>query len=60
VSPTLDATLLLAAFGYDVSNPEAAIAAFKRHFVPTGNVSEMTYDDRALLACLVQRKLTVD
>ena len=35
----------------------AALAAFKRHFVPGGNEREMTEDDRARLYCLVQRKL---
>ena len=53
----LDNVTLLATLGYEVWNPAAALAAFKRHFVPGGNEREMTEDDRARLYCLVQRKL---
>lgn len=51
-----DDTLWLAAFGYDVSDPAAAISAFKTHFVPEGDAAMLTDDDRALLNCLVGRK----
>ena len=51
-----DDALMLAAFGYDVSDPAAAISAFKTHFVPDGNPNILTDDDRALLSCLIGRK----
>jgi N-acetylmuramoyl-L-alanine amidase len=54
--PGLDSVMLLYAFGYEVLNPDAAIAAFKRHFVPDDTRQEMTEDDRALLYCLVVQK----
>ena len=48
---------LLAAFGYDVSNFKAAVAAFKRHFLGVDSDSALNVSDRALLACLIQRKM---
>ena len=54
--PDLDTATLLAVFGYDVANLEAAIAAFKRHFAPHDASQEMTEQDRALLQCLVSRR----
>ncbi len=48
---------LLAAFGYDVVNFNAAVAAFKRHFLGVDSDSALTASDRALLACLIQRKM---
>jgi N-acetylmuramoyl-L-alanine amidase len=56
----VDNMTLLSAFGYEVWNPPAAVAAFKRHFVPEGNEREMTQEDRARLYCLVQRKSSRD
>ena len=54
--PGLDEATLLDAFGYDVSDVDAAIAAFKRHFTP-GEVSrQMNEEDRSRLWCLVLRK----
>jgi N-acetylmuramoyl-L-alanine amidase len=58
--PGLDTWLLLGALGYDVSRPHAAVAAFKRHFVPHDASEEMTEEDRALLHCLVQKRLLSD
>jgi N-acetylmuramoyl-L-alanine amidase len=52
----LDTVTLLGAFGYDISDPAAASAAFKRHFLPHEAPEEMTEDARALLYCLVSRK----
>ena len=52
----LDTVTLLAAFGYEVWNPDAALAAFKRHFAPQDSTREVTEDDRAKLWCLVSRK----
>ena len=52
----IDGHLLLQAFGYDVSDAGAAVAAFKRRFAP-GDVSDaMSDDNRALLYCLVLRQ----
>lgn len=54
--PGLDSATLLAAFGYDVANLDAAIAAFKRHFAPREELRAMTEEDRARLYCLVLRR----
>ncbi|MBI4195063.1 MAG: N-acetylmuramoyl-L-alanine amidase [Betaproteobacteria bacterium] len=54
--PGLDAAMLLDAFGYDISRPYAAVAAFKRRFSPDDPSEEMTERDRALLYCLLSRK----
>jgi N-acetylmuramoyl-L-alanine amidase len=51
----MDAILSLRAFGYDVSDPVAAIGAFKRHFVPDETASEFTERDRRVLYCLLSR-----
>jgi N-acetylmuramoyl-L-alanine amidase len=48
---------LLAAFGYDVSNFNAAVAAFKRRFLGVDNDRALSGDDRARLYCLIQRKM---
>jgi hypothetical protein len=49
----VDDELLLQAFGYDVSDVRAAVAAFKRRFAPADLSDAMSDDDRALLYCLV-------
>jgi N-acetylmuramoyl-L-alanine amidase len=54
----VDTTLLLQAFGYSVDKPDAAIAAFKRHFVPEDPSPLMTEKDRSILYCLVMQKQT--
>jgi N-acetylmuramoyl-L-alanine amidase len=56
VAAELDNATLLAAFGYDVSDPAAAVAAFKRHFAPHDASMEMSETDRGLLSCLVSQK----
>ena len=53
VPPGVDDALLLQAFGYNVWNLDAAVAAFKRHFVPDDASCQMTEKDRSLLYCLV-------
>jgi N-acetylmuramoyl-L-alanine amidase len=53
-----DSALLLQAFGYNVWNLDAAIAAFKRRFVPNDPTPAMTENDRAVLYCLVQQMQT--
>jgi N-acetylmuramoyl-L-alanine amidase len=51
-----DTALLLAALGYDTRDLDAAVAAFKVHFVPDDPSEEMTAEDQALLYCLVAKK----
>jgi N-acetylmuramoyl-L-alanine amidase len=50
-----DTALLLQAFGYSVWNFDAAVAAFKRRFVPEDPSPQMTEKDRSVLYCLVQQ-----
>lgn len=52
----VDAATLLAAVGYDTWDLNAALAAFKRHFVPEDASDEVTAEHRALLNCLVIKK----
>ena len=52
----LDTVILLGAFGYDVSHPAAASAAFKRRFLPHEAEEEMSEEARALLYCLLLRR----
>lgn len=49
---------LLAAFGYDVSDPATAIGAFRRRYAPTAAVlpAVLTDSETALLNCLLSRK----
>jgi N-acetylmuramoyl-L-alanine amidase len=58
--PNDDGITLLAAFGYDVADAAAAIGAFKLHFVPDGDPQELTDEDRAMLACLIEKKRTTE
>ena len=53
--PEADIDLLLAAFGYDVSDAAAARGAFERHFLPHQSAGELGESARALLQCLVQQ-----
>ncbi|OFZ97279.1 MAG: hypothetical protein A3H35_09480 [Betaproteobacteria bacterium RIFCSPLOWO2_02_FULL_62_17] len=55
VPPGLDAGTLLGAFGYDISNNEAAISAFNRHFAGVES-RRITEEGRSRLYCLVLRK----
>jgi len=54
--PGLDATLGLQAFGYDVSDPAAAAAAFRRHFRSEDRSGVLDDSERAVLACLLEMK----
>jgi N-acetylmuramoyl-L-alanine amidase len=49
-------TLLLAAYGYDVTNMRATAAAFRRRFLGTETEDPLTPNERALLQCLIERK----
>ena len=51
--PEADTMLMLAALGYDVSDPAAARAAFQRRFLPHGSAEEFDEAGRALLHCLL-------
>lgn len=51
-----DANLLLRAFGYDLSDPQAALTAFRRHFRGEDSDAAVTPDELALLRCLVEEK----
>ena len=51
-----DTALMLQAFGYSVTRLDAAIAAFRRHFVPDDPSPLMTEKDRSILYCLVSQK----
>jgi N-acetylmuramoyl-L-alanine amidase len=53
--PELDAATLLSAFGYDISNFEAATSAFNRHFAGVES-PRITDEGRARLYCLVRKK----
>ena len=59
VPPDIDTALLLQALGYNVWNVDAAIAAFKRRFVPQDPQPVMSEQDRAVLYCLVQQTQTL-
>lgn len=52
----LDANLLLRAFGYDMSDPQAALFAFRRHFRGEDADGAMTPEELAMLRCLVEEK----
>lgn len=51
----MDTTLALRALGYDVSDLEAAIGAFKRHFMQEEGTTELTDIDRGMLYCLLSQ-----
>lgn len=50
-----DATLL-AALGYDVTNPWSAVAAFKRHWAPEDVAPELSDAQRSLVQCLIRKQ----
>lgn len=52
--PDFDPLLGLRALGYDVADPAAAIAAFKRHFSPDSTAFDAA--DRDRLYCLIGRR----
>lgn len=56
VPSNLDPLLALQAIGYDVAEPSSAVAAFKLHFSPEESGKELSDQDLALLACLVELK----
>ncbi len=52
----LDSVLALQALGYDVSSPDAARLAFRRHFSGGDWMGELEADELARLQCLVRKK----
>ena len=50
-----DSTTALQALGYDVSDLPAAVRAYNRHYLQQEDLSELTPDGEAMLACLVQK-----
>jgi N-acetylmuramoyl-L-alanine amidase len=54
--PIFDATVALQALGYDVGDADAAIVAFKLHFVQDDVSPQLTDRDLRVLDCLVRRK----
>lgn len=54
--PAFDAALGLQALGYGVIDLEAAVGAFKLHYVQDGSAPVLSTDDRARLYCLVSNK----
>ena len=51
----MDTTLALRAFGYDVSDLDAALRAFKRHFMREEATTKLTDLDRSMLHCLLSQ-----
>ncbi len=51
-----DPPLALQAIGYDVSNPAAALAAFRRHFLGVDTTGETSEAERQLMQCLAIEK----
>ncbi len=56
VPEDIDDAVLLAALGYDVSVPWAAVAAFKRHWSVEEETSVLSAEQRGLLQCLLRKQ----
>lgn len=54
IAPPIDPILAMMAIGYDVSRPEVARAAFRRHFLGIDSDADWNAGDLERLACLVQ------
>ncbi|MDR1647396.1 MAG: N-acetylmuramoyl-L-alanine amidase [Zoogloeaceae bacterium] len=55
--PGFDAVLALAALGYDTRVPDAALAAFRRHFLPDAQGEEaLTQQDAGMVYCLLRQQ----
>jgi N-acetylmuramoyl-L-alanine amidase len=51
-----DALQALQSVGYDIADPQAAIRAFKLHFVQEDVAPELNARDRNVLACVLQKR----
>lgn len=56
IDPLPDPPLALQAIGYDVADPAAALAAFRRHYLGITAEGEATDEERRLMHCLVLEK----
>lgn len=57
IDPGPDPALALQAIGYDVADPSAALAAFRRHFLGINDkADEASDEERRLMHCLVLEK----
>ncbi len=56
LDPVSDPVLVLQAIGYDVADPDSALAAFRRHFLGSTAEGEIGEDERRLMHCLVLEK----
>ena len=56
VPDDMDETVLLAALGYDIAVPWAAVAAFKRHWSLEDDVPALSAEQRGLLQCLLRKR----
>ncbi|MDP1536077.1 MAG: N-acetylmuramoyl-L-alanine amidase [Burkholderiales bacterium] len=52
----VDDATLLAALGYEVTVPWAAVAAFKRHWAPDDTTPELSEEQRGLVQCLIRQQ----
>jgi len=58
VPDEIDDLTLLAAFGYEVTAPWSAVAAFQRHFAREDAAGVLTTEQRGMLQCLIRKKQT--
>jgi N-acetylmuramoyl-L-alanine amidase len=56
----LDNALALRALGYDTGRPDAALRAFRRHFVGTESGDPVTSEERNLMSCLLGKRTFTD
>lgn len=56
LAASFDSQVALQGIGYDVSDPAAALAAFRRHFVGSDSEGEASDEERQLLQCLLIAK----
>jgi len=55
--PAMDAKVALRAIGYDTADLDAALRAFKRHFVQDETTSELTDRVRGMLYCVLSKSM---
>lgn len=53
---TTNPMLALQAIGYDIADPQAALAAFRRHFLGTDAEGEISPAEKRLMRCLIGEK----
>jgi N-acetylmuramoyl-L-alanine amidase len=55
-TPATDPLLLLQAIGYDTNDPDAALSAFRRHFLASESNGAITEPEWQIIACLARKK----